>query len=220
MPQLHIFIFYISTETVVCDLIQLKSYDDIQKPFINTKYGQMTCITECFYMFDNMCHIYSLPFAFTHLQRIGNKFPNIVFDNVTHLVAYDVSSMKHEFFMRISQAFPVLKCLSIQNRMCQSWNRDEFMCDNYPAYSIIEYPHLISLDFMCSHMDYVLQLLLETKTHLPHLTELKVKYRHLTAVTMNFTRDGTRRNCSKVKRLIFEKPERFSEDIYRYFPSL
>ncbi|CAF3240512.1 unnamed protein product [Rotaria sp. Silwood2] len=220
MPQLHTFIFYISTETVVCDLIHPKSNDDMQKPFINTKYGQMAYITESFYMFDNMCHIYSLPFAFTHLRRIGNKFPNIVFDNVTHLVAYDITPMKHEFFMRISQDFPVLKCLSIQNRMYQSSNRDEFMCDNYAAYSIIEYPYLISLDFMCAHMDYVLQFLLETKTQLPHLTELKVKYRHLTAVTMKFTRDGTRRNCSKVKRLIFEKPARFSEDIYQYFSSL
>jgi hypothetical protein len=94
------------------------------------------------------------------------------------------------------------------------------LCDNYPAYSIIEYPHLISHDFMCANMDYVLELLLKIKTHLSYLTESKIKYRHLTTVTVNFTRDGPRSNCSKVKRLIFEKPERFSEDIYRYFLSL
>jgi hypothetical protein len=117
MPQLHTFIFCFITETVVCDLLHLKYNDDIQKPFTNTKYGQMACITECIYMFDNMCHIYSLPFTFTHLRKIDNKFPNIVFDNVTHLVACDTSSIKHEFFIRINQVFPILKCLSIQNRM-------------------------------------------------------------------------------------------------------
>lgn len=56
--------------------------------------------------------------------------------------------------------------------------------------------------------------------HLPRLTELKVKYNQLQTATNAFTRDTTRRNCSKVKRLIVEKHIHFTKDVYQYFPSL
>ncbi len=84
----------------------------------------------------------------------------------------------------------------------------------------IEYPHLTLLDLIHAHCDYVIQFLSETKTHLPRLTESKVKYDELATVTPNFTKDEMRRNCSKVKRLIVEDSIRFPKDIYQYFPSL
>jgi hypothetical protein len=171
-------------------------------------------------MFEAICHIYSIPFTFTRLMKISNHFPNIVFNTVTHLLLSGIAPMTHAFFMRISQTFPILKCLVIQNGMVQSWNRNELKSDKNPFNSIVEYFHLISLDLLSAYTDYVVQFLLETRTYLPRLTELKVHYRDLALVTNNFTRDATRRNCSKVKPLIFEQKIYCSNDVYEYFPSL
>ena len=69
------------------------------------------------------------------------------------------------------------------------------------THSIVEYSHLTSLDLRYGHRDYVEQFLNETKTHLPCLTELAVVDVCLKTLTNNFTRDETRRNCVKIKRL-------------------
>jgi hypothetical protein len=205
---------------MIYDLVHRKSNDDIQQTFTNIKYGPTACIIDYFNAYKVICNVYSLPFTFTRLEKITNNFPTIIFDTVTHLHAYDMISMKHEFFMRISRAFPMLKCFSIENRTFQSWNREELKSDKNPSFSVIEYSHLISLDLTHANMDYVVQFLLETRTHLPRLTELKVNYDDLAAATKYFTRDATRRNCSKVKRLIVQNPIFFSKDCYPYFPSL
>jgi hypothetical protein len=199
MPQLDTFIFYISTETLIHNLIYRKSNDDIEKTFTNIKYGQTVCIIYHCGMCEAICHVYSFPFSFTRLEKITTHFPNILFDTVTYLLAFDITSMKPEFFMQISQTFPMLKYLIIENRNVQSWNRNELKTDKNPLNSIIEYSHLISLDLLHANMDYVLQFLLETRRYLPHLTELKVDYGDLEVVTKHFTRDATRHNCSKVK---------------------
>ena len=67
---------------------------------------------------------------------------------------------------------------------------------------------------------YVEHFLNETKTYLPRLTELKIRYEDLKMVTKNFTRDETRRNCAKVKRLIVEGCIVYPKDVYHYFPLL
>ncbi len=83
------------------------------------------------------------------------------------------------------------------------------------SYPIVEYPHLISLDVNFANSLYLDQFLDETKTHLPHLSELTLMYEILETVTENFTRDGTRRNYARVKRLNVGNSIGF-----RYFPSL
>jgi hypothetical protein len=86
---------------------------------------------------------------------------------------------------------------------------------------IVEYPHLISLDLSFANSYYVDQFLNKKKTNLPRLTKLNVAYEKLESVTKNFTRDETRHNCAKVKHLTVENASTvFSEDVYRYFPSL
>ncbi|CAF3672342.1 unnamed protein product [Rotaria socialis] len=94
-----------------------------------------------------------------------------------------------------------------------------FVFNDYSC-SIVKYPHLISLDIIFVNVDYVDQFLNESKTHLPRLTELKVQFHALKEVTKTFTQDATRLNCATVKRLIVEDSIVFSEDVYRYFPSL
>jgi hypothetical protein len=69
------------------------------------------------------------------------------------------------FLMRISQAFPLLKCFSVKDKK-QSMNYDKLTSD-----MLI---HLISLNIIYVHTDYVLPFLLETKTHLLRLTKLIV----------------------------------------------
>jgi hypothetical protein len=219
MAQLDEFIFYISTECTI-NSTHPKSID-IQQTLTHIKYKQAACIIDYHSTFKAICQIYSLPFTFTRLKKITNNFPNIVFDTVTHLHAYDVIPMEHEFFMRISQAFPLLKYFSLQNDEMQRRFNNRLKPADILSYSIIKYPHLISLNLMYVHIDYVGQFLLETKTHLPSLTQLAVNYNQLKTVTMNFTRDVTRRNCSNIKQLLpVEQSEAFSNIFYEYFPLL
>ncbi|CAF1384979.1 unnamed protein product [Rotaria sordida] len=221
MPQLHTFKFYISTQESIFSSFPRKSNSDIERTLTNIKYGQMASIIDSYSGgLEAICHIYSLPFTFSRLGIITTHFPMIVFDTVTHLSAYDMIPMEHEFFIRISQTFPMLKYFSIQNDRPLSLKRNEWESDKNVSYSIIEFPHLISLDVTCANIDYIAQFLLETKTHLPCLTELKVNFYRLQKVTMNFTRDTTRRNCCKINRLFVNVSIVFSKDVMEYFPSL
>ncbi|CAF3514671.1 unnamed protein product, partial [Rotaria sp. Silwood2] len=127
---------------------------------------------------------------------------------------------KHDFFVRLTRAFPFLKKLSIWNIQAPFSTFDERHLSDKDWCSIVEYPHLISLDVARANTHYVEHFLNETKTHLPHLTELKVTYDDLEIVTKNFTRDETRRSCAGVKRLIVEGPINYSNDVYNYFPLL
>ncbi|CAF0902392.1 unnamed protein product [Adineta steineri] len=196
MPQLHTFKFYISTQEDIYSSFPHKSNSDIERKFTNIRYGQMASIIDSFRGGNAaICHIYSLPFTFSRLEMITTHFPMIVFDTVTYLSVYDIIPMEHEFFIRISQIFPILKYFSIENNRSLSFERNEWEFDKNASCSIIEFPHLISLDVMCANIDYIAQFLLETKAHLPCLTELKVNYYQLQKVTMNFTRDTTRRSC-------------------------
>ena len=85
---------------------------------------------------------------------------------------------------------------------------------------MIEYSHLTSFDVCYSHKHYLEQFLNETKAYIPCLTKLKICHRQLKTVTDNFTRKITRRNCAKIKQLIFNPPLDNAEDYSHYFPSL
>jgi hypothetical protein len=95
-----------------------------------------------------------------------------------------------------------------------------FESGNSESHSIVEYPHLTSLDIRYGLRDYVEQFLNETKTYTPCLTELGVIDVYLKTVTKNLTRDETRRNCAKIKRLFTLGSLDHSRDFCLYFPSL
>ncbi|CAF3387836.1 unnamed protein product [Rotaria sp. Silwood2] len=219
MPRLYKFDFNINTRTALHHLVHYLSSDDIQQSFINIGYQHVGCIL--YYITGSaVCHVFSLPFMFDYLEFIGNTFPPIIFDHVTMLVLDDIVPFKHEFFIRIARSFPLLKRLSLINFESQSQMSNNWNSNDNQLYSIVEYPYLISLRIWLAHIDYVEQFLNETKTHLPHLTKLKVDYDQLAVVTNNFTRDTTRLNCAKVKQLIIEKTLVHSKDFYVYFPLL
>ncbi|CAF1248460.1 unnamed protein product [Adineta steineri] len=145
------------------------------------------------------CSIFSLPFKYDYLRDIGNNLPNIVFSYVTYLLVQDIMPFEHEFFMRIARSFPLLKHLYIWNSKSQKLNGlMTFSSDNCQLQPIIEYPHLTILDVNFAHIDYVEQFLNETKTFVPCLTKFRVSsVNELKAVTKEFTRKETRRNCAK-----------------------
>ncbi|CAF0902926.1 unnamed protein product [Rotaria sordida] len=205
MPRLHTFTFYISTDIQFDDSVDHLSDNDIQQTF---------------YKYRAVCNVFSLPFTFNRLEKISNKFPNIIFNTVTYLIVGDVIPFKYEFFIQIAKAFPSLKDLCIINVTSPLLNFDSYTADNIDSCSSIQYLNLTSLTVNYVDNYYIEQFLLDTKTYAPHLTEIKVHFDRLQAVTENFTRDATRYNCRNIKRFIFEKTINYSNELYLYFPSL
>jgi hypothetical protein len=226
MPRLDTFIFCIRTITQIVDSVLGLSNEDIRRTFTKAGYEQVECILRNSSTVHTMCHVFSLPFAFHRLEMVCNNFPNIIFKNVTFLWVQDAVPFKHEFFIRIAQCFPLLKSLSVVNfgpqisdlDVCESDNDQSHSVNN--LYSPVEYPYIMTLDIMYAHIDYVEQLLHKSKTHLPRLTELKIKYDRLQKVTKNFTRDATRLNCRLVKWLVVNVTAVNPKDFYIYFPLL
>jgi hypothetical protein len=220
MPQLHTFTFYIVSENVIADPTVHVYAHDIQKTFTNIKHQQVACMVDYFVPMIIMCRVFSLPFKFHLLEDITNNIPNIVFNSVTDLKLRDKDPFKHEFFVRLTQAFPFLQSLSIWNIRPPFLRFDEFHLADKDWCSIVEYPHLISLDIKETNAYYVENFLNETKTHLPRLTKLKVDYDDLKMVTKNFTRYETQRNCARVKQLNGPRLIGYAKKLYRYFPLL
>ncbi|CAF2986919.1 unnamed protein product [Rotaria socialis] len=216
--RLHSFNFYLSTENNKNDLARSLSNNNIKQNFTNTGYQEVSSIVS-FSACTATHHVFTLPFEFVKLLGIGNIFPNIVFKNVIELCVRDMVPFEHEFFLRIAQAFPRLQRFYISDLSSQSHNWKK-STDIVEPHQIVEYPHLTFLDITRVSIKYVEQLLDETKTHLPSLTELHVRYEDLRVVTEDFTRELTRRNCAKVTRLKTWREIVGSKDFYIYFPLL
>jgi len=99
----------------------------------------------------------------------------------------------------LHRSFSLLKDFEVVNFTSQFWDGEKLVFDDTQSYSVVEYPHLTSLDIRAVDGDYVDQFLNMTKTYVPRITTLKVDYNQLARVTENFTRDATRLNCAKVK---------------------
>ncbi|CAF1577956.1 unnamed protein product [Rotaria magnacalcarata] len=220
MPRLHTFTFYFASKHGPVDPDVRISNSDILSTFTNSKYQRVACMVDYFGHWELICRVFSLPVKFHRLEEIGNNIPNIMFTTVTHLKLWDKHPFKHEFFIRLTQAFPFLQDLSIKIIQPPFWKSRERHLYEIDWCSIVEYPYLVSLNITCAHIHYVEHFLNDTKTHLPRLTELKVNYGNLEIVTNKFTRAETRRNCAKIKQLIPEQSMIYPKDVYDYFPSL
>ncbi|CAF1115087.1 unnamed protein product [Adineta steineri] len=214
MPRLNQFNFHISTTMLRNNLIDHLSEDNTQQTLSKLRFKQLQCIIHCRCHLIT-CQIFSLPFIFDNLTCIGNKFPNIKFNNVKNLSIEDEIPFNHEFFIRRAWSFPLLKKLRILNLEPQlpSSSTNEI-------YSLIKYSHLSSLNILDVHVDYIEQFLNDTKTCLPCLNELTVDYNQLQIATENFTKDRTRFNCKNVEKLNIKQKNIELEDFYTYFPLL
>jgi hypothetical protein len=195
---------------------------DIERTFTDREHRQMSCMVDYLPSIRMIWirRVFSIPFKFHRLENIGNNIPNIIFDSVTHLKLSDDDPFKHEFFVRLARAFPFLISLSIWNMQAPFFRCHEYHLRDKDWCSSVEYPHLISLDINYVLPYYAEHFLNDTKTHLPRLTELKIRYETLKTVTNNFTREETRRTCAKVKRLIVEHGIVYPKEVYCYFPVL
>ncbi|CAF1409157.1 unnamed protein product [Adineta steineri] len=226
MPHLHTFIFDIVSYDTIFYVHPKPSSDDVRQTFIENGYHVDCYIDYCTdIMTDGLgrCHIYSLPFTMEHIQYISSRFPGGIFGNVRVLRVVDTKrSFGKTFFAKISRSFPLLTRLTVSNTIEQvekpSWRLKKFN----ETSSIITYPHLAELVLSDIHIDYVEQFLFSFNTCLPCLNSLDIRYEHLTTVTENFTRDATRMNCAKVKRIVFNRVIHLgqSRNFYLYFPSL
>ncbi len=196
MPRLNDFVFNIRSIISLHNQMYLPSNEDIQRTFTSFKNHQVISRVDYFSKDKSgHCHIYTYPYTMTYYENITNNFPGGLFKNVYDIELLDERSFEHTFFIRIAQAFPFLKYLTISNRHPQN--------DKTQDVSIIEYPHLITLHLLSVHEDYAEQFLFDTKTCLPSNINLIIDHDLLERVTHNFTRDATRINYSKVKHVQF-----------------
>jgi hypothetical protein len=66
-----------------------------------------------------------------------------------------------------------LKSLVVTNSAAEVSDSDELGFDNNQSYSVVDYPHITTLDIMYMHTDYIEPLPNECKTRLSRLIELK-----------------------------------------------
>jgi hypothetical protein len=194
------------------------SFDSIRRTFIENGYNidGYVYYTNYSHQILGQCHIYSLPYLIDYLQPISHSFPGGLFQNVTTVWLRDeYNSFEHDFFLKISQSFPLLRRLRISNKIGQKQESQEMS-------ATIKFSHLIELACTHVHMNYVEQFLSNSNTRLPSLVRLHIQYEHLLAVTENFTRNATRINCDRLKSIRFygELTMVHSTDFYLYFPSL
>ncbi len=215
MPRLNKFTFSITT--LVCNRksnIILPSNNDIQRSFIERRYQQIGSYAD-----DNTmkirarCHIYSLPYQFHMFHNVTNSFKGGIFNKVRWvIITDDIRPFEHEFFQIISQSFPFLQTLSIQN--------DEPQKSKKYLFTSITFPHLVVLNLELAHIDYVEQFLFERKTSLPCLLHLTIQYESLVMITNNFINDPTHFNFAQVKTLDTDKSFVRPENFHSYFPRL
>jgi hypothetical protein len=215
-PRLNKFTFNIRSFIYNYDQDHLLSNEYIQDTF--TGLGDIQVIS-CVDYFPNersgQCHFYSYPYTLTYYEYITNNFPGGLFKCVREVSLFDESPFEHEFFVRISHAFPLLKNLSVINQTPQK----QKLNNNNEHLSIIEYLHLTKLCLIGTHDDYVDQFLVDTKTCLPKNIMLSIDYDSLKRVTNNFTRDATRVNCCKINYVYIYDELQIPERLTNYFPN-
>ncbi|CAF1505986.1 unnamed protein product [Rotaria sordida] len=144
---------------------------------------------------------------------MGSCFQGGRFDKVRLLSMQDERPFEHKLFQIISQDFPFLQQLTICNDISQE-------NEQHHSSTLITFNHLLTLNILSVHDDYVIQFLSDKITRLPCLTNLLIKYKKLTRITNYFTNDTARLNCAKIKSLITFELLVPPQNFHSYFPSL
>ncbi|CAF2802925.1 unnamed protein product [Rotaria sp. Silwood2] len=173
--------------------IDLPSNEDVQ-----CNLGNNQIISYVSYFPKNkmgLCNIcsYSSSKTIKYYYYITNNFPGGLFKYVQQILLYDEYPFEHEFFIRISESFPIITYLSLTNPTSQK--KKQSQPTNLP---IVKFNHLNKLSFDDVHDDYIEQFLFDTKTYLPNKVLLGIELVQLQIVTNNFTRLETRNNCAKL----------------------
>ncbi len=210
MPRLNKFTFDIGSLVRLDNPRNLPSNEDIKntfKNFNNIIISSVDCFSQPNLLY---CHVYSYPYTWTFYHNITNDFPGGLFKCVRRISLRDERPFEHDFFLRIAQSFPFIKKLSLHNYEPQT--------NNHLQWSIIKYHHLIEIDLVRTHEDYLEEFLNNTKMCLLNNVHLRVCYDSLKKVTDDFTRDATRINCSKIICLILFDYTLELSKLKDYFP--
>jgi len=217
MPFLNKFTFNICSLNWFYNRTNLPSNEEIQCSFRDWKDHQIiiSCIDYFQERYYSQCLIYSYPYKLEYYNDITNHFSGGIFQSVREVSLYDERPFEHEFFLQISQSFPLIEKLKLINQKRQ--NNQLFPNENEDL-SIIEYPLLMNLNLVKAHEDYLEQFFVDTKMRLPDRMVLCINYQSLKNVTHNFTRDATRRNCAKIRLIFFSNKSEFPKHLKEYFP--
>ncbi|CAF0901915.1 unnamed protein product, partial [Rotaria sordida] len=150
---------------------------------------------DCLWLLNG--HLSQLHTLVVHVEYIHNT--SKIINNKVY-VSDVMHSIEYDFFVRISQAFPLLEGLTVLSTVNQQKPTNE-LDEHEQTFSIIKYSHLMTLDLISSHIDYSKQFLL--KTSLPRLSTLGIDYEHLVNITEDFTNNTARANCANLKNIIF-----------------
>lgn len=195
MPLLKRFTFNIHSMTHFDDQTPKISNEYLQETLKDFLKEKILCSVDYFQR-RKLCqfHIYCLPHQVTIYEDLTNNFPGGIYRSVRRLTLFDEYPFEHEFFLRISQSFPFLQELSVNNSRRQNAKQTRRNED----FQIIEYPRLMLLDLVLALKDYYEQFLDDTKTSLPTNISVLMTYQSLKKVTRNFRRNNTRSNCAKI----------------------
>ncbi|CAF1431603.1 unnamed protein product [Rotaria sordida] len=211
MRKLKKFKFNIRSVISLNNQVYLPSHEYIQNTFKNLKNNQIISCIDYFPKANEFhCHIYSYPYTWNYYDNITNNFHDGLFKRVYEISLFDERPFEREFFLKIAKSFPCIEELRLHNRELQKNDNQQW--------SIIEYPHLIRLDLVQTHENYVEQFLNNTKVCLLNDFDLRVDYNTLQRVTDNFTSDAIRINCSKIKCLFLYNEPELSRDLKDCFP--
>ena len=201
MARLNKFTFNICSLRYVPVPVNILSNEEIERLFEKFPNDRIISCTNYFpEKKHSHCRIYSYPYRLKRYDYIANNFPGGLFHSVTEVFLYDERPFEHEFFIRIAQSFPFVKHLSVSNKKPQ---KNKLPNDN-EGFPVIEYLHLIHIDLINVHDDYIEQFLIDRKMSLPKNVSLSADFESLRRVTENFRRDATRINCNKVKYTCFD----------------
>jgi hypothetical protein len=206
LPRLNKFVFNIRSSTYFSGETNLPSNEDIQNIFIDFKDQQIIYCADYFSKEKRaQCHIYSYPYKLKHYHDITNNFPGGIHECVRSVSLFDERPFEHEFFLRISQSFPLMEELIVKNQKRQI-NKSKNANQNLP---IIKYPHLKKLNLFTACMDYHEQFLVDNKTCLPLNVNAYMNYKMVKKVTRNFRRKTTRTNCAKLNYVCLHRKSEF-----------
>jgi hypothetical protein len=193
-------------------LPHLQSIQEIQKTFENYENKIISSVHHFSKMNSFYCHVYSYPFTWTSYHYITNNFPGGLFRSVREISLHDEHPFEYDFFSRIAQSFPFVQKITLRNIEGQKNNHVQ-------SSHILSFVHLIKIDLVNAHEDYLEEFLNHTKICLLNNVYLRANYDSLEKVTNNFTRDETRMNCSKIIRLTSSKRmTNIDENFQKYFP--
>ncbi|CAF2857008.1 unnamed protein product [Rotaria sp. Silwood2] len=120
LPKIHRKIEWLTVESLSMERIFLvDDYSNLcQLDFVSIQWEGL----ERLFDEENFarCHYYSYPYTMKNYDKISNNFPGGLFKCVRQISLFDEHPFQHDFFIKISQAFPFLQKLTLENSQPQN----------------------------------------------------------------------------------------------------